>query len=410
MKWLTAVLLLVAGCAANVPTAPARPPTSRAVFEEHALHVAAEEAKARAALAEQKHMEGTFNKVVLRTRSFGKRNIDEGDGFSAGLRLSLDRPFRVSALAKSLRAASNAAAYTAKAELREAEALTCEESVEGRVRDAREELIAAYRDRLEHLLTVTRGYRQAGTLDPLTSARTELMLSRRLLEARSESTAARVHPELGKLPEAANARQDALDLDLERLFARVEREHPQVRAHLAAAEEHEHAATAERRSRIPWIDFLQVDYGTAAAGLRDLTGRVAIEVPLDDGSRGRAEREAHLGVSETYEAMSQAAAITQQALAALHELAAFEADADAQRVILEQAAGAEDLAARLIASNAEAPDRIAQLVSEAHEGRVAVLEAQERAAAAACVLRFATGVDYEGWPRVMRTVQNEGGR
>jgi hypothetical protein len=388
------VLACAFGCASTPTPVKTTAPAAEA-FEEYSLHVRAAEANARAAAAEGEHSEGMFKSVQLRAAT--ANSFEDGDGTQGAVRLQLDNPFRTSEATRSLEAAGEAAAFEAEAQRYQANADTCEESVEARVFALRKGHIETYRAQLTQLLTRTRAFQSAGTLDPMGGARTELQLSRRLLEARLPGVGLRAHPQLGALPEPTEVAQP-LDGDPTRLTALIAEKHPEVRAHLSAASEHKHAATSERRSRIPFVDYLQLDMDSRA-GAPNLGGRLALEIPLDTGARGRAERHAHLSVGETYEAMSQAALLSQLASAALLELQGFEGDAAQQRSILEQADRADGLAQRFLEGQGDTPDRIAQLLSEAHEGRMAVLDARERAGKAACLLEYATGTSYAKWPR-----------
>ncbi len=390
LSWLCA-------CASTpkpIHTRPARAPEE--TFDEHALRVRAAEADAQAAAAEGQHSEGMVKAIQLRAATNGA--FDDGDGAQGSVRLQLDRPFRTNELSRSKQAAGEAAMLEAKAEAYRAQASTCDESVTAHAHEQRKVYLDGYRGQLTELLARTRAFSAAGTLDPITGARAELQLSRRLLEARSPAAGMRAHPKLGPLPELADQGL-ALDTDAGRLNERIAAEHPEVRAHLASASEHDHAAISEKRSRIPWFDFVQLDMASGS-GAPNLGGRVALEIPLDTGARGRAERHAHLSVGETYRAMGLSAELTEVALRALTELAGFEGDAAAQRAILEQADKADALAKKFLQSLDESPDRVAQLLAEAHAGRMAVLEARERAGKAACVLEYATGTSYDSWPRL----------
>ena len=395
---LCGLAVLTVSCAcASTPRSGAvhRPAQQPETFAEHEARVLAAQENARAVVAEGEHSEGILRSVQLRAGTQG--SFDDGDGPQGSVRLSLDQPLRTRELSRSKQAAGDAAQLKAEAEGTRAMASTCEESVQARAHAPRQAYSSSYRTQLSALLERTRAFSAAGTIDPVNGARAELQLSRRLLETRPLAPGLRAHPTLGPLPEPAEPGQP-LDTNSERLNARIEQKHPEVRSHLATASEHQHAALSEKRSRIPYIDFVQLDMATGE-GAPNLGGRLALEIPLDTGARGRAERHAHLSLGETYEAMGIAAELSQLASAALAELVGFEGDGPQQKAILEQAERADALASRFLASQDETPDRIAQLLAEAHAARLSVLEARERAGKAACLLEYATGTSYAAWPR-----------
>ncbi len=388
------------GCVASA-NAPVRAPRAQIGFSEHTLLAAAESARARAAVGAADGAPGVVRSIQLRSSRASVRDVETGQNIAAGVRAQLDRPWRVSAQNKGGEAGINAAAFTADAAGARARALTCDESVQGRANAQRQSVVTAHGAKLERVLAWTAAFREAGSLDPITASRTELLVKRKLLSEVAPEEAFRIHDTIGELPALATLDGVVLDRDPQRVIDRIRAEHPTVRAHLSAAEADRQLSAAESGRRIPWFDFIELGYGFDGQGLRDVRGIVAVEIPLDDGSRGRARRYQQLGVSEEYEAESEAALLTRQAVMALQVLNLFGAQAAQLSALQTQANEAEALALRFLDERRESPDKVAQLLSETYAGRVFVLEAQERAGRAACALEYATGTSYTKWPRLV---------
>jgi len=400
-SWCVVGLLstTIASCAAPKP-APVRAPSASAGFSDHALKAAAESARARAVVAETDGAPGVISGVQLRTSGISARDVEDGTGISGGVRVLLERPWQVRAESSGGKAEQQAAQFTATAAEMEARALTCDESVQGRAQAERKAIAEAHAAQLERVLAWTVAFRDAGTLDPVTASRTELLVQRRLLSDETESESFRVHETLGPLPAVSASPGGGLDRDPVHIAQRIRAQHPNVRAHVSRAEQNRQLSSVELGRRIPWFNFVQLDYGIEGQGFRDLQGRVALEIPLDDGSRGRARRYEELGASEEYEAEGEAALLTQQALVALYALRAFEAQAERLAALDAQAARAESLAVRFLDERREGPDKIAQLLGETYADRMLVLDARERAGRASCSLEWATGTSYTAWPRL----------
>ncbi len=400
-SWCVAGLVsaTVLGCAAPKP-APFRAPSSSAGFPDHAMKAAAESARARAVAAETDGAPGVIRGVQLRTSGISARDVADGTGIGGGVRVLLERPWRVRAEAEGGKAEQQAAQFRVTAAEMEARALTCDESVQGRANAERAAVTRAHATQLERVLAWTIAFREAGTLDPITASRTELLVQRRLLADATQGESFRVHETLGALPEVATPTQGGLDRSPAHVAERIRTQHPNVQAHLSRAEQNRQLSSVELGRRIPWFNFVQLDYGIDGQGFRDLQGRVALEIPLDDGSRGRSERYAELGVSEDYAAEGEAALLTRQALVALQALRAFEAQTERLAALEAQATRAESLATRFMEERREGPDKVAQLLGETYAGRMLVLDARERAGRASCSLEWATGASYAAWPRV----------
>jgi len=404
VRSLALLALALLACAAPQP-APPRAATTSSGFREHALDAAAQASRARAAAADADGAPGVVRGVQLRVSGISARDIDQGQDMTAGVRVLLDRPWRVRAEGKSGAAARDAETFAARAAELRARAFTCDESVQGRAEAERQVLARTYAAQLAELLAWTVAFRAAGTIDPVTASRTELLIARRLLADETADPVFRIHDSLGTLP-AIEARQDKqLDRHPDHIVERIRTAHPSVQEHLSRADQHGYSAAAELGERIPWLSFVQLDYGIEGQGVRDLQGRLALEIPLDDGSRGRSRSLDQLSESERYEAESEAALLNQQASIALHALTLFENQSPSLAALEKQANDAEALSLRFMGDRREGPDKVAQLLAESYAGRLLVLEARERAGRASCSLAWATGVSASNWPRVSATAR-----
>jgi hypothetical protein len=404
--WAKGVLcaLAVTGCAhAGGTAAPARPPAlgshpgAASVAVDPAVLAAAARARAEAARAEG--APGMFENLQLRVRGRGEAALEGGAGIDLGARLKMERPFKTSALADSMRHGADAALWLAHAAEAEARARLCEESVLGRSEAARAEEHTLFRARVEKALGWASALAQAGEVQSLVAIETELNVRRSLLARASALAVHRVVGELGPLPDVLADRGAPLALDEGTVRAAVRVQHPEVLSHLAMSERHRAEALSERRARLPWFDFLQLDYFTWRGGSEALGARVAVGIPLDDGARGRAARAELLGESERHAAEASLGTLATAARAALAELAEVEARAADYRALLKAAEAAEVLAARLIDERRGPADKALGLLDDAQDARDLVREARERAGVAACTLELSTGKDYAAWPR-----------
>ena len=307
VAWALCVGILgCVGCAAR-PRSPVRAPDTHIAFSEHALAAAAESARARGAVAATDGAPGVVRSLQLRSSRVSARDIEAGQNIAAGVRAQLDRPWRVSAQNKGGEASVDAANFNSDAAESRARALTCDESVRGRAAVQRQAATSSQATHLTRVLEWTAAFRSSGTLDPITAMRTELSIQRKLVEDMEPEQTYRVHESLGELPALSALDGAVLDRDPHRVIERIRNQHPEVRAHLALAEENRQLSAAESGRRLPWFDFIELGYGFDGQGFRDVRGILAIEIPLDDGSRGKAQKLEQLGLSEEYEAEGQAA-------------------------------------------------------------------------------------------------------
>lgn len=396
--WLLAGATCAACATSSAPhTRPAARPGE--AFAEHGYAVQAEEARAKAVQAEAEGAPSMFDSVQLRVRNLDRAGIDSERGVGLGARFKLERPFSMATLAEALRNEGESARFLVDSARAEAEALTCAESVTAHVEQARKTLSDEQRARLLDTLQWIQALSQASELDAVTAARASLAAKRALIASVSAQKPARSHASLGALPDVAHAHPTALDTDSARLLATIEASHPAVHTHLAAQQRYLAEERTERRNRAPWLDFVELGYGTNSSGADGISARLAVGVPLDDGSGGRSRKAALLAQSEAYGALGQLYALANGAAAALAELAIIEQHAADYLTLSSAADEAQQLASLLLTEHRGSPDKVAQLLDDAHAARLDILEARERAGQAACTLKFSTGVSYGSWPR-----------
>lgn len=396
---LCGLLCLATACATPASSSPAPARGSYTAFAEHASHVAAADEMARAAQAQADGSPGVLNKAQIRAQPYGLTFSGE-ESYQVGLRLQLDRPWSVAALSRSLRAGADQSQFLAQVARAESEAAMCEESVHARALAERRTLLEQRKQRLELALAWIDAFREGGGLDPVTVERAGLIVRRHLLEREAEPVAYRMHPTLGALPDVIAVPQGALDRDPQRIFEGIHEAHPKVRAQLFEAKRQTELGKAERSQYVPWFDMVEVDYRRRGDGLNGMQAQLAVGIPLDDGSRGRARRADALSRSAELEAEGVAATLTHHAEVALSALDAIEHDAEQLKRLKDDAVRADELAARLLQGREGPPDRAVQLVVEAHSCQAAIIDAKERAGEAACALKLSTGRDYTSWPRV----------
>lgn len=403
MKRATLWSLVCAACAAcaasSTPASRPTVPTELPGFPEHAYALQAEEARARALEAQAAGAPSMFESLQLRVRNLDRQGIDSQQGVGLGARFKLERPFSMTSVTESLRRQGQSARFELETARAEAEALVCAESVRAHAQLTRDELDDAQREKLLATLSWIDALSEASEVDAVSAARATLSARRALVAAASAQRPARRHDALGTLPDVREARQGVLDGDPARLLASIEASHPSVHAHLAAQQRYLAEQSTEQRNRAPWLDFFELGYGTRSSGLDGLSARLAVAVPLDDGARGRSKKAGLLAQSEAYRSLAQAYTLARGASAALSELSAIEQHAVDYEALSDAAASAEQLANLLLAEHRGTPDKVAQLLDDAHAARLDILAASERAGQAACTLKFSTGVSYASWPR-----------
>ena len=396
------VALLLAGLAACGGSPRSRDTLAKddaALFEEHRARVRTEERRAEAARRESDDVPGVFPKLQLRAQGMSANNLEQGTNIRGSARLSVERPWTVSAFDDSKTAEADAADHLVRAERWEARALTCQESVRGKADKLEAAQIAAVQAGLESTEGWIADWIRAGTLDPVTAMRAEMQLGRRMIELRGEAGANRVSEQLGVLADPRDVPSEALVLDLPSVRRRISEAHPRVALHRAFARGHGSRASAESLKRVPWFSFIGVDYNTESDGMRDLAARVAIDIPIDDGSGGASDRFGALRESETWEAEQEAVTLSRLAAAAIGALRHFETNAKRIVRLEDQAAASEALSATMLLERRDSPERVIQLLTDALAARRAALEARTDAGVAACTLEYATGVAYGDWPR-----------
>jgi hypothetical protein len=396
-------LLGMPGCAAPSAGIPAQKPpaledrTPSGLAADPALLAA--HARARGEDAQADGAPGMFEHAQVRVSRLGQEALKDQDGPGVALRVKLDRPFRTSVLAESLRRRGDTALWLAHAKAAEREALRCEQSAAARAALVREEAHAAFRVQATQALAWAEALKGAGEVERSVALDTLLSVRRALVERALHTVLQGPAEGLGELPDVLAEPGAPLDLSRDSAFAQIAAAHPEVLSHASAAERYRAEALAEKRARLPWLEFVQVDQDTGRDFVRGLSARAAIGMPLDDGAKGRAARATHFAEAERHEADATAQLLTDAALAALAELHDVEARAKDHRALLETATAAEAVAKQLVTERRGLPAKAVSLLDAAADAKEAVLEAQERAAQAACTLKLTTGRTYGQWPR-----------
>lgn len=404
--WLCCVGLF-AGCTNAHVQAYDRAPSPAGLSERQQLQREAADHRAAALEAEQLGTGGMFRELQLRGTTPGLLPGDDGDARVAA-RLRLERPFRLSAERDGLSAERDAVVAEGDAAATEGDLELCRAGVQAQARTEERDLFEPYQAALREVLRWAQEWEQAGSLDPVSALRARLFVERHLIEDEPAPLLQAEKP-LRPMPEVELApSEDLLDLRADTVMGKVS-SRPHVAAHLARARRHQHLATAERRSRMPWFDFVELGTTLDAAGEPATQARVAISIPLADGARGRAEGQVELERAERLSARARALELGEIVVQELRVLSRFELRAAAMRNLLTLADLSEKKARSLLEARADKPEQVAQLLRDAHAARVAVLRARKDAGSSSCVLSFAAGTSYEQWPRV-RDTQGPGRR
>jgi hypothetical protein len=393
---LTLSVVLLTACAARQPQA-ASPSAGPAPFQEHALRAKAAQTETAGAAREATHAPTLFKDLQLSTGNLSSTEVRDGQGTRVALRFGLERPWQVSAVRDSLRADHEATSSAGEQALQAGLSETCSESASAHALDAERSLYATYRQLLERAGKWAEAWKSAGTLEPLSASRSVLFIQRHLWSDMPSPLMPRTHATLGALPSIAQ-QSASLSRDPQFLLSHIAGR-PEVQAHLAGSRKREALAAAERGSRLPWLEVLQVGYPRDPSSARDVQARVGVGFPLADGSRGRAERAAFGAQAEQYRAESEAARLLRVASLQLDVLERFESEAPHLQRLQELSDQSDAVALTFLNAQMGEPDKVAQLLSEAYAVRRALLAARADAARAACELERATGIPYTAWPR-----------
>jgi hypothetical protein len=174
--------------------------------------------------------------------------------------------------------------------------------------------------------------------------------------------------------------------------------HPSVAVRNATAARYAAMSERARRAGLPWFDFVDVSYSVDQGRRDEISGQIAVRVPIGSTSDASAGRFRALERASLHEANQVLEEGVRGALEALEEIERFQSNTARWRSLLSLAETAEEIAERWWDERLAGPPKIAVLLDRAYEARQTVRVARERAGLASCKLVAATGVWIDDWP------------
>ena len=154
---------------------------------------------------------------------------------------------------------------------------------------------------------------------------------------------------------------------------------------------------AQRAGR-PWFDFVDWGYTVEQGRHDEISGQIAVRVPIGSASDASAGRFRALERASLHEANQVLEDGVRRALEALEEIERFQNNTARWQALLNLAEKAEELAERWWSERLAGPPTVAALFDRAYEARRTVLLARKRAGLASCELVATTGVWIDDWP------------
>jgi hypothetical protein len=259
-----------------------------------------------------------------------------------------------------------------------------------------ERLYAVYAAHQRELLEWDAGRRQVGVRKEGLSLQFEIEREVRL---------ANYLPEPGPVGEAQTAVLPAvgglprpLSKSHELLRKLVGGQHPSIAVRNATAARY--AAMSERAQRAgrPWVDFVDWSYTIEQGRHDEISGQIAVQVPIGSASDASAGRYRALERASHHEANQVLEDGVRRALEALEKIERFQNNTARWQALLNLAEKAEELAERWRSERLAGPPTVAALFDRAYEARRTVLLARKRAGLASCELVATTGVWIDDWP------------
>lgn len=259
-----------------------------------------------------------------------------------------------------------------------------------------ERLYAAYAARQRELLEWDEDRRQVGVRKEGLTLQFEIEREVRLVnylpgpEPVGEARTA-VLPAVGGLPRPLSKSHELL----RRL---VGGQHPSIAVRNATAARY--AAMSERAQAAgrPWFDFVDWGYTVEQGRQDEISGQIAVRVPIGSTSDASAGRFRALERASIHEANQVLEDGIRSALEALEEIERFQNNTARWQVLLNLAEKAEEVAERWWRERLAGPPTVAALFDRAYEARRIVLLARKRAGLASCELVAMTGVWIDDWP------------
>jgi len=275
----------------------------------------------------------------------------------------------------------------------------CFPTVEALVSDQQNAIFDVFAERQKVLLAWNEDWRSSGVVDELSGMRFELDSRIKLATRRPPLISQQPHADM-QLPELAIGNDGELVRDAERLVEIVREHHPSVALRRATAARYERLVDRAHARALPGLRFVDLAYEHRTERSRDgVGGQLAFDIPFGGASRAEVARYEALGRQQRSEARAIVDDQVTLSLQALDDVRDFETRADELRELEQLATQAEQVADRWWKGRLAKPAQVAALLDDAYSARIAVLDARERAASAACTLLAMTGVSLDAWPR-----------
>lgn len=355
--------------------------------------VAARLEEMRAALA-QEHSP-LFDEFQVRVD-----NSNDGDhDVEVTARLPVPNPFEFQAERDVRRRATEISEARIDETILERRAEACFRNVEGADGRQRADLFEAYEAEQLDLLEWNRRWRESGAVNEQAATRFEIERRVTLAKRIPRPTLPSPSTEEGPGLPPVGAPQTRLVRKPEHIRKIVRRAHPAVAVQTAESERY--AALSKRASTrdIPWLDFVDVAYDTRQGQSDELSGQIAVRIPLGSTGRSRGRYFTALRESKRRDGERVTLDYARRARIALEEIDHFESNTTRWRLLLDLAREATAAAKRWKQDRLGSPSQVASLLDDAHEARIAVLSARTRAGMAACSLFSSSGVGVEDWRR-----------
>ena len=259
-----------------------------------------------------------------------------------------------------------------------------------------ERLYATYAARQRELLEWDKGREQVGV-------RKEGLVLEFKIER--EVRMANYRPELRPIGEAPTAALPAvggqprsLPKSYELLRRLVGNQHPSIAVKNATAVRYAAMSDRAQRAGRPWFDFVDVGYTVEQGRHDEVSGQIAVRVPIGSASDASAGRYRALERASLHEANQVLEDEVRRALEALEEIERFQNETARWQALLNLANEADELAERWWRERLAGPPTVASLFDRAYEARRTVLLARKRAGLASCQLVATTGVWIDDWP------------
>jgi hypothetical protein len=398
---LSAVALaaVLVGCGTTPPVSDPTERVARArlgLEDDPAVEAMADRVEAAVAREESETAIDEFE--VRIGDAFNTENDDDTDNrVRLRARVPVPNPAELRARRDVRRAQTDAAVSRLEETALEKRAEYCLRGVETSAHRARTELYEQYASTYKRLIISNEQSLLGGRISEPIATRFEIETRIKLATSRPEPAPPDALPTA--LPEAEEIRAP-LVTRAELVREAVRERHPSVSIHHAQARRYLALTEREQSRDRLWPEFVDFAYeANADSDRRQAGGQVAFRVPIGPSGEKSRARYSALGRSEVRLADSAIDERVVMGLIALREVDSFERDAERWAELMALARRAETAADYWWEQRLATPSQVGALLDQAHAARSTVLEARDRAAAAACALLVSTGVSLEEWPR-----------